>query len=85
MQAEALAAIFGEMATKHDLDLLRMELRTELKSLRSEQTAALSAIRTEMASIRTEMVSIKADLTWRFVALTVFLATVVSLVGFFAG
>ena len=45
---------------------------------RNEMTAAVNGLRTEMQTM-------KADLTWRFVALVVFLSTVVSLVTIFAG
>ena len=95
MQSDALAAILDEMATKQDLALLRSELsslRAEMNaghaSLRNEMTASLSASRNEMTAalngIRTEMQTMKGDLTWRFIALVVFLSTIVSLVTLFA-
>ncbi|MEX2399576.1 MAG: hypothetical protein WD423_02315 [Rhodothermales bacterium] len=132
MQADALAAVFEEMATKHDLELLRSELTASLNALRLELTASQDALRAELraghdalraelraghdalraelragqnalraeliagqdafgseinaslSAIRTEMATMKADLTWRFIALTVFLSTVVGLIGVFA-
>ena len=87
MQADSLAAIFelyrDEMATKHDLALLRTELKGEMTTLRSEISGEMAVFRAEVAAghqaLRTEMATLKADLTWRFVALIALFSTVVTL------
>lgn len=91
MQADALIEIFThfreEMATKQDLTLLRTELKGEIAAFRSELKGDFAALRYELkgdiTAMRSEMASLKADLTWRFIALTVFLATVMTIVGAF--
>lgn len=91
MQADALAPVFElfreEMATKHDLTLLRTELRGDKAMLRTEMSGELSSLRAEVAAghnaLRTEMATLKADLTWRFVALIALFSTVMTLLDVF--
>ncbi|GEM_PF-5755848 len=80
MQSDALALLFEqyreEMATKQDVALLR----AEMSGLRAELRGEMATVRAELKG---EMSSLKADLTWRFLALTAFFATVMTLVGVF--
>ena len=86
MQADALASYFKllreEVATKQDLNLLRTEMRADAAVLRSEMEALRSELKGDMAvlrsDMRTEIADLKGELTWRFVALTVLLATVMT-------
>lgn len=97
MEADALALVFEqyreEMATKQDVALLRSELTAAMAALRSELRGEMAVLRSElkgdMKALRRELKgdisSLKADLTWRFLALTAFFATVMTLVGVFVG
>lgn len=88
MQADALASVFEfyreEMATKHDLALLRTERRADMTTLRTEVAGELTALRGEITAcqhaLRTEMATLKADITWRYVALIALFSTVMTLV-----
>ncbi|MFM8991400.1 MAG: coiled-coil domain-containing protein [Alphaproteobacteria bacterium] len=53
--AEAIGELVGQLATRHDLALLRAEMHGEMASLRQE-------LRGEMASLRGEMASLRHDL-----------------------
>lgn len=53
--AEAIGELVGQLATRHDLALLRAEMHGEMASLREE-------LRGEMASLRGEMASLRHDL-----------------------
>lgn len=74
---------------KGDMSALRTELRGDMAALRAELKGDMAALRAEltgeMKDLRTEMSDLKADLTWRFVALTAFFATVTALVNIFVG
>lgn len=53
--AEAIGELVGQLATRHDLALLRAEMHGEMATLREE-------LRGEMASLRGEMASLRHDL-----------------------
>jgi hypothetical protein len=70
-EAQALVGQFpardqDEPATKHDLALLKADLRTEMADLRidlrTEMADLRTDLRTEMADLRTEMADLRTDL-----------------------
>lgn len=80
-----IAILHNEMTT--GLDALRREMTTGQGALRREMTTSQGALRNEVAAslngLRTEIATLKGDLTWRFVALVVFLSTVTTLLSIF--
>ncbi len=73
MQSDALAAVFEEMATKHDLALLRAELKGDMNALRADLKGDMNALRSELkgemrglrADLKGEMSSLKAHVAVR--------------------
>jgi hypothetical protein len=63
---------WSDVATRHDLDVLRRELAGEIGSLRKDTTAELVAVRKEMsaefASVRKDVESLRQDMTAELVA-----------------
>ena len=66
-QSEALSRVLAQMATKADLQSVKAEMATK----------------TDLQSLRVDMQSLKAELTWRFFAAMVLLATVMTVLDVF--
>ena len=70
MQADALSLVFEqyreEIATKHDLNVLRAELKGDMASLRGELRGDMASLRAELKG---EMGSLRAKLTGEMASL----------------
>jgi hypothetical protein len=53
---------WSELATKHDLDSLRVELRAEMAELRGELRGEMAELRGEMRGLRSEMTGLRGEL-----------------------
>lgn len=71
VQAEALARIFAEFATKSDLAELQSELKGDMAALRAGVQAELSAMATR--------------LTWRMIAVVGFFGSAITILNAFLG
>jgi len=59
--AEAIGELVGQLATRHDLALLRAEMHGEMGKLRGEMATLREELRGEMASLRQDMASLRQD------------------------
>ena len=64
--AEAIGELVGQLATRHDLALLRAEMHGEMGKLRGEMATSREELRGEMAMLREElrgeMASLRQDM-----------------------
>lgn len=75
-QAEAISRILGDLATKSDLGMVKSDLAMVENGLRAE-------LRVLEERVDKKLEALKADLTWRMIAMTIFLATVMTLLNLF--
>lgn len=90
VQAEALADILSDQATKADIRELRgdfRELRSDFRRLEQRLDAAAQTTESKLTSIENlvdkKLSAMEARLTWRMIAAVTFLGTVMTLVGAF--
>lgn len=71
MQADALSRVLGDMEA-------RLATKADLAALRGEMTSLRESVRADLSGM-------EARLTWRMIAVVVFMGTVMTLVGAFLG
>ena len=79
--ADLRAEMHAEFAAvRAEIKNLRTELKGDMAALRNELKGDMAALRNELKG---DMAALKADLTWRFIAVTAFLAAVMTLLDLF--
>jgi len=73
--AEAIGEFVGQLATRHDLALLRAEMHGEMASLRQELRGKMSTLRQDLDGLRRET---RADLARLELRMTVKLGTMMA-------
>jgi hypothetical protein len=80
--AEAIGELVGQLATRHDLALLRAEMHGEMGKLRGEMATLRNELRGEMASLRQDVDGLRretrADLAQLELRMTVKLGTMMA-------
>ena len=93
-QAEMLSAIFGEMATRGEVQVLQHSLERQMHEIRSEMREHIGEVRAELRDVRAEMGLLRAELssemkglearlTWRFIVGIAFFASVMTVLDVF--